>query len=132
MAALDLLNGLAGVRPPSPPAAVAAAAEAFGGPLHPRLLDLYAHSDGFSADDGVTVYEAASLAERNDTFEVGIYAPGYLLIGDDSGGRGFLLAADDPQSPVYVSDLGDLHPPGFEVAGTSVAAWLDALACGAA
>jgi hypothetical protein len=29
---------------------------------------------------------------------------------------------------VYVSDLGDLHPPGFEVAAASMAAWLDLLA----
>jgi hypothetical protein len=132
MAAFGLPNGLTGVRPPASPAAVAAAGDALGDVPHPRLLDVYAHTDGFYADGGVTVYEALSLAERNDTFEVGVYAPGYLLIGDDSGGRGFLLAVDVPESPVYVSDLGDLHPPGFEVAGTSMAAWLDVLAGGAA
>jgi hypothetical protein len=121
MAAFALPNGHTGIRPP---AADAAAGEV----LHPRLLDLYALSDGFSADDGATVYEAAAIAERNDTFEVGRYAPGYLLIGDDSGGRGFLLAVDDPQSPVYVSDLGDLHPPGFEIAAPSMESWLNEVA----
>ena len=132
MAAFHPPRGLTGTGSPATPDDIAAASDAIGGSVHPRLLDLYAHTDGFLTDDGVTVYDAASLAERNDTFEVGTYATGYLLIGDDSGGRGFLLALDDPQSPVYVTDLGDLHPPGFEVAGASMDAWLDTVAGGAA
>jgi hypothetical protein len=42
--------------------------------------------------DWTTVYGVADLAERNATFETAGYCPGFLLIGDDSGGRGFLLS----------------------------------------
>ncbi|MCH5677805.1 hypothetical protein [Streptomyces gilvus] len=78
-------------------------------------------------DAGVTVYSADCIGERNTTYEVARYAPGFLLIGDDSGGRGFLLGADDPDSAVYSSDLGDLDPEDFEVESADFASWIESL-----
>lgn len=69
--------------------------------------------------DGTTVYGPHSLTERNTTFEVAEYAPGWVLVGDDSGGRGYLMRATGPEfaavtaragSEVWCLGLGALCP----------------------
>lgn len=102
--------------------------ESLPGGLNAQLVALFETCDGFLTNAGISVYEAANVVERNETFEVAEYAPGFVLFGDDSGGRGFLLHAATPDSPVYVSDLGDLDPAGFEVAGGDLEAWIAGLA----
>ncbi|AZH80467.1 hypothetical protein CSX12_13195 [Microbacterium sp. Y-01] len=97
------------------------------GGLNAQLAWLYEACDGFLTDAGITVYEAADIVERNVTFEVAEYAPGFVVFGDDSGGRGFLLHAATPDSPVYASDLGDLDPGRFDVVGEDLAAWVAGL-----
>lgn len=97
--------------------------------LHCELRELYTVCDGFLLPSGVGVYEASALVERNRTFEVAEFAPGFVLFGDDSGGRGFLLHAPTPDSPVYGSDLGDLDPSGFEVLSPGLRSWLLSLSC---
>lgn len=92
--------------------------------LPSSLVDLYARTDGFLTPQGVGLYAAADLAERNETFEVGEYSPGFLLIGDNSAGRGYLLSLDPADQRVYSSDLGDLGPEDFEVEADSLAAWI--------
>ncbi|MEU1725129.1 hypothetical protein [Nonomuraea sp. NPDC005692] len=67
------------------------------------------------------------IGERNATYEVAKYAPGFLLVGDDSGGRGFLLRADDPGSAVFSSGLGDLEPAYFDVVAAGFASWIESL-----
>ncbi|MER7708468.1 hypothetical protein ABTX81_36980 [Kitasatospora sp. NPDC097605] len=91
------------------------------------LLALWEVTDGLATGAGVTVYSAGCIGERNTTYEVAQYAPGHVLIGDDSGGRGFLLRADDPGSAVYSSDLGDLGPEDFEVESADFASWIASL-----
>ncbi|MFF8770689.1 hypothetical protein [Kitasatospora sp. NPDC015120] len=99
-----------------------------GGPEPPApLVALWKVADGLMTEAGVTVYPAGSLGERNATYEVARYAPGFVRVGDDSGGRGFLLRTGDPGSPVYASDLGDLGPEDFEVESADFASWIDAL-----
>lgn len=73
------------------------------------------------------MYSAASIVERNVTYEVADYAPGFVLIGDDSGGRGFLVRVGDPDSQVFSSDLGDLDPADFEIEAADVPSWIRSL-----
>ncbi|MFJ2867451.1 hypothetical protein [Kitasatospora sp. NPDC087314] len=91
------------------------------------LLALWNVRDGLLTGTGVAVYPAGCIGERNTTYEVARYAPGFILIGDDSGGRGFLLRADDPLSAVFSSDLGDLDPADFDVESTDFASWIASL-----
>ncbi|MET9083056.1 SMI1/KNR4 family protein [Streptomyces sp. NPDC004237] len=91
------------------------------------LVALWNVTDGLMTDAGVTVYSAGCIGERNSTYEVAQYAPGFILVGDDSGGRGFLLRADDPGSVVFASDLGDLGPEDFEVESVDFASWIESL-----
>ncbi|MFF4195541.1 SMI1/KNR4 family protein [Nonomuraea sp. NPDC001831] len=91
------------------------------------LVALWRVRDGLHTESGVVVYSAGDIGERNATHEVARYAPGFLLVGDDSGGCGFLLRADDPDSAVFSSDLGDLDPAGFDVVAADFASWIESL-----
>ncbi|AGU52770.1 hypothetical protein VAPA_2c02080 [Variovorax paradoxus B4] len=82
-------------------------------------------SDGCLLESGLSLYPHEDLAERNQTYEVFEYAPGYLLVGDDSGGMGVLLSLEASQKNVYASGLGDLSPSGFKVIASSLQAWID-------
>lgn len=85
------------------------------------LMALYEACNGFLTEAGIMIYEATDLV---GTFEVAQYAPGFVLFGDDSGGREFLLHATTPDSPVYASDLGDLDPAGFDIAADDMTTWV--------
>ncbi|MFF2350576.1 hypothetical protein ACFVVL_12410 [Kitasatospora sp. NPDC058115] len=113
---------------PMPGTAAPAPAGAGRGPGLPApLAALWRVTDGLMTEAGVTVYPAGCIGERNATYEVARYAPGFVLVGDDSGGRGFLLRTDDPGSAVYASDLGDLEPGDFEVESADFASWIESL-----
>lgn len=94
------------------------------------LVGLWSVSDGLLTESGVCVYSAGCIGERNATYEVAQYAPGFVLIGDDSGGRGFLLRADDLDSAVFSSGLGDLDPADFEVVSADFESWIESLCPG--
>ncbi|MFF5965122.1 hypothetical protein ACFY64_15555 [Streptomyces collinus] len=96
-------------------------------PLPAPLVALWKMADGFMTDAGVAVYPAGCIGERNTAYEVAQYAPGFILIGDNSGGRGFLLCADGQGSAVFSSDLGDLGPEDFEVESVDFASWIESL-----
>ncbi|MFC8826958.1 hypothetical protein ACFT9I_16640 [Streptomyces sp. NPDC057137] len=81
-------------------------------------------ADDLVTDAGIVVYSAGSRVERNVTYEVADYAPEFVLVGDDSGGRGFLVRADDPDSGVFSSDLGDLDPAEFEIEAADLVSWI--------
>ena len=91
------------------------------------LVALWSVRDGLLTESGVAVYSAGDIGERNATYEVAQYAPGFLLVGDDGGGRGFLLRADDQDSAVFSSGLGDLEPAGFDVVSADFASWIESL-----
>lgn len=91
------------------------------------LAALWSVRDDLLTEAGVAVYSSTTIGERNATYEVAQYAPGFLLVGDDSGGRGFLLRADDPDSAVFSSGLGDLEPADFDVEGADFASWIASL-----
>lgn len=99
-----------------------------GSDLPRALEELYRLTDGFVSPSGISVYEVSSLLERNETFEVAVYAPGYFMFGDDSGGRGFLMSLSDGDGRILGSDLGDLSPQYFDEEAASLQEWLDKLA----
>lgn len=113
--------------PAPPPDAVVRAHESLPDGLNPQLRRMFEVCNGFLTNPGISVFEAECIVERNETYEVAEYAPGFVFFGDDSGGRGFLLHVATPDSPVYVSDLGDLDPDGFEVVGENLEAWIAGL-----
>lgn len=84
---------------------------------NPAIAELWQTTPGLLLPDGTTVYGAEDIAERNETYEVAEYAPGWVLVGDDSGGRGLLMrstgadfspAAGRDAAEVFLLDLGAL------------------------
>ena len=61
-------------------------------------------------DDGLLLYDTASIVERNDTLGVQEYVADFLAIGDDSGGRLVVVRFDDPSARPFLIDGGALIP----------------------
>lgn len=70
------------------------------------------------------LYGPQDIVERNRSFGVSEFVPGYLLIGDDSGGRGFLVEAKEGGTlKVFVCDLGGLLQEYLVPIAPSLEAW---------
>jgi hypothetical protein len=110
------------MRVPAEPDVIDRLSELLG--VLPEQLDRwYRLTNGFLLASGVGLYSVMDLVERNDTFEVHEYCPGFLLIGDDSGGRGILINTDSSSESVYSSDFGDLSVHGFALEAASMDEW---------
>jgi hypothetical protein len=84
---------------------------------------LLAHEESIFADN-VLLYPAEYLIERNKTYETKTYCPAYLAIGDDSGGRAFVIQLGVDQSTIYIVDQGDMSPDSFEIVGNNFSEWV--------
>jgi hypothetical protein len=74
----------------------------------------------------VLLYPLDYVIERNETFETKIYCPGYIAIGDDSGGRAFVISLGDPECNLFVVDLGSMDPDDFDPMNTTLDPWVEA------
>ncbi|UQV43280.1 SMI1/KNR4 family protein [Janthinobacterium lividum] len=72
----------------------------------------------------VLLYGADSLMERNATYDTALSCPGYITIGDDSGGRAVMLALDGAERAVYLVGHGSMQREDFELAADDFASWL--------
>ncbi len=87
---------------------------------------LLGYTNGLLLDNGLSIYSTDDIAERNDTFQIADYCEEFLLIGDDSGGRGFLISrGSSGESKVYRSGLGDLDPSDFVIIEDTLQIWID-------
>jgi hypothetical protein len=91
--------------------------------LPSTIIDVLAQQQGIPRDDGLLLYGLDDVEERNATFEVADYLPGYLLIGDDSGGRGILVALTSTAHPVYACGLGAMNEEDVVPLADSLQAW---------
>ena len=95
--------------------------------LPTALREFLKLSDGLSLGGGLLIYGSADLKERNDTWEVNEYAPGYLAIGDDGGGYVFLMRLKDDEDPaIYAVGSGVMDPEFAEKVSESLNAWVSA------
>ena len=65
-------------------------------PPSPVLAELWRITPGLLLDDGTRIYGPDEIAERNTTFQVAEYSPGWALVGDESGGAGYLVRRTGP------------------------------------
>jgi hypothetical protein len=72
----------------------------------------------------VLLYGLDSLRERNETYDTQQACPGYITIGDDSGGRAVMLALDGASTAVYLVGHGSMQRDDFELAADDFTAWL--------
>ena len=71
----------------------------------------------------VLLYASDSLVERNETYEVKQYCPGFITIGDDGGGRAIMLSLSD--SSIHVVGHGVMSAEWMEPIADSFPSWLD-------
>ena len=90
--------------------------------FHKQYREILFLADGFCFKNGVIIYSSSEVLERNETFEVSLYAPGYLAIGDDSGGRSILIS--NSSAEVFIVDQGSMDPDDFILLSSSLAEWI--------
>lgn len=74
--------------------------------------------------DVVLIYAPTDVIERNETFQTKEYCPGFITIGDDSGGRAIVISISESESRVFVADHGYMDPEYFEAAGSNLLNWI--------
>ncbi|MEV5200888.1 SMI1/KNR4 family protein [Streptomyces sp. NPDC053720] len=82
---------------------------------NPAIARLWRSTPGVLLDNGVHVYGPHLIKERNETFEVPRYAPGWVLVGDDSGGDGLFMRR-------HGRDRTTLYRLGLGAAGEDIGA----------
>ncbi|APB63117.1 TPA: SMI1/KNR4 family protein [Pseudomonas aeruginosa] len=100
-----------------------------GQPLPAAFVAALEQHGGRLVEPGLLLYAADELLERNRAFETSLYCPGYLAIGDDSGGRAVVMALDDHWQALFLVDHGAMTPDCFEPLAPSLEAWLEAGPC---
>jgi hypothetical protein len=119
------ISSLSGIKPGAADAELNSIEAALGVTLPTSYRELMRYSNGALLDNGVSIYSVDDLVERNTTYEVLEYCPGFLLVGDDSGGRGFLIDLKDDAGRIYGSGLGDLDPSEFVTIASTLQDWVD-------
>lgn len=89
---------------PATPSAIDKCEQEAGYSLPEDYVALLLISDGLQTDGNLSLLEVESIAERNRDYEVQDYLPGFVMIGDDSGGNALLMKTGD--SAVYEVGMG--------------------------
>jgi hypothetical protein len=118
------LSKIVEMQEPASDEAIAQAQVVMGCTFPPTYVELLKCSDGFFVHPVLMVYETSGIPERNTTYEVGIHLPEWLLIGDDSGGRGIFLDYTDKEGTIYMVGLGNMSRPEARLLASSIPEWM--------
>ena len=83
------------------------------------------YPDEQSVGDYILLYGQSYIAERNDTYEIPAYLPGWFTLGDDGGGTAILMRLDGSPA-VYRCGHGAIGSSDPEWVAESFAEWLAA------
>ncbi|MEH7789346.1 SMI1/KNR4 family protein [Bacillus pumilus] len=86
--------------------------------------NLLKQTNGCSIGGDVLLYGTEDMAERNATWEVQQYASGYVAIGDDGGGRVFLMRQAEEEKKVWIVDAGVMDPQHAELVTENLLEWV--------
>ncbi|WP_240233546.1 SMI1/KNR4 family protein [Devosia lacusdianchii] len=75
-------------------------------------------SNGLYTDGRLALLELEAIYGRNADYEVQEYLPGYVMIGDDSGGTALVMKAGD--SAVYEVGMGSMDIESMEKSAASL------------
>lgn len=88
------------------------------------LRVLLSRTNGAAIGDLVRLYAPAELLERNETYETREYCPGWLTIGDDSGGSAIVVAPEKWPMPVYLVGHGSMSRADFVEIAEDLDEWV--------
>ncbi|MFJ7666083.1 hypothetical protein ACIQXI_03185 [Lysinibacillus sp. NPDC097195] len=91
--------------------------------LPTRLIEFWKSYSEVSFENGINIYGLYIATERNSLYEVSRYAPEYILIGDDGGGRGLFIKKNGDLN-VFYQDLGALSL-SFNSLDIDLFSWLE-------
>ena len=121
---LKLVRGAGKVLEPASQTSIDAARAALG--TLPRDLEsLWKQCDGMLLNSGVKIYETSEIIERNQAYHVEENAKGYVLIGDDSGGRALLMSRTEGAA-TFICDMGFLDLDYFHPVADDFESWISA------
>lgn len=95
-----------------------------GAPLPAIYKDLLLTVNGFLTNLGIFIYGSNDLLERNENWEVSKYAVGYLAIGDDSGGKVFLMNQVEDSTELLIVDGGVMNPKEAHLLSEDLSQWI--------
>jgi hypothetical protein len=122
---LTTIPGVARLNLPASAASIGALGPQLPAELPEDYATLLGQSDGVQAD-GFILYSSAEMPERNETYEVGEYATGYIAIGDDNGGRAIMMRGGSGRSPVFLVGHGIMQQADMIEVARSLPEWVAA------
>ena len=78
-----------------------------------------------AGDGGLLIYATDEIAERNESWEVAEYMPGFIAIGDTGGGEVLLIKLDPDDLTVYKVGSGVMDAEMAERVADSLEAWVE-------
>ena len=96
-----------------------------GLPLDKGYQAFLANHGGQFVGDIVRFYGVDEVIERNECYETRLYCPGFLAIGDDSGGRAIVVHSQLSPPEVFVVDHGSMSPEDFELVSSNLLDWVN-------
>lgn len=123
------MNDLPGVPgmdtyPPASETVVLDLEQRLGQPLPTEYRQFLRLTNGASLAGGLLLYNTGEIEERNATWQVAAYAPGYLAIGDTGGGEAILLQLNSGDSRLFIVGTGSMAPEMARELAPSLEQWL--------
>ena len=96
-----------------------------GAPIADSYRSFLASHGGQFVGNFVRFYSVDELIERNECYQTLQYCPGFLAIGDDSGGRAVVMSQRMVPPTVFLVDHGSMSPEDFELVSDSLLDWVN-------
>lgn len=137
------LSKIAQTNPPADMAAIEAAQQALGLQFPKSYIELMLCTNGLYAEtfqtvqyypsmeikeqlaESVTFHEVEYLEEQNIPFEIQIYTPNCICIGDDGSDHFILLDCSTEDSPIYYVPMGSLDLEGSKILASNLEDWIN-------
>jgi hypothetical protein len=89
------------IYPPAEESSIEKVEQELGMKLPKAYKELLRHTNGFLTDDGINIFGTEDIVERNMTYKVKEYAPGYLGVGSDGGDYFFIMVTNDEEKELH-------------------------------
>lgn len=96
----------------------------FGAEIPSIFKCIMQNIDGFMSNNGISFYRKDDVYERNMTWEVSIYASGYIAIGDDGGGNIFMMKQLNDAESVYMTNAGTMDMTTARFITNNISEWI--------
>lgn len=87
--------------------------------------ELLQTSNGVATNEGIYIYGTDDILERNAIWKTDDYAPGFISIGDDSGGRVILMRQDVEKEEILIVDSGVMSPEFASLISNNLIHWIN-------